>query len=363
MDKLNFRRTQLSEALNFIKLSCRKDGGSSAYYSKLFNPVKGWSNAYPETTGYIIPTLYDSKKYDKKFKEYEKLASDLTKWLISIQNSDGSFTGSLYNKKNKSSQSVFNTAQIIIGLCRSFEEKGEQHIFDSLTKSSLWLVQEQNPDGSWDLGNYIPGFNPSYYTRVAWPMIMAGKILKNNDIVISAKKTLDLISDRICKNSFVNDCGFKKGKPAFLHTIAYTIRGFLESSFILNNKKYFDIAYNFAEKLMVSYEVNGKINGELNNKFKSNNNYRCLTGEAQMAIIWLKIFDKKNDVRFLNASLKIIDSLCESQINRSIFFTKGGICGSKPYYKDYMRFRQPNWATKFFIDAIILEKIMLNKIK
>jgi hypothetical protein len=61
MDKLNFRRTQLSEALNFIKLSCRKDGGSSAYYSKLFNPVKGWSNAYPETTGYIIPTLYDSK--------------------------------------------------------------------------------------------------------------------------------------------------------------------------------------------------------------------------------------------------------------------------------------------------------------
>ena len=114
---------------------------------------------------------------------------------------------------------------------------------------------------------------------------------------------------------------------------------------------------------MISFEVNGKIYGELNSKFKSNNYYRCLTGEAQMAIIWLKIFEKKNDVRFLNATLKILDSLCEAQIKRSIFFKKGGLCGSKPFYMNYMRFRQPNWATKFFIDAILLEKKMLNKIE
>ena len=62
---------------------------------------------------------------------------------------------------------------------------------------------------------------------------------------------------------FVNDCGFKKDKPAFLHTIVYTIR-VLESSFITNNEKHFEIAYNFAEKLMISFEVNGKIYGELN---------------------------------------------------------------------------------------------------
>ena len=59
----------------------------------------------------------------------------------------------------------------------------------------------QNSDGSWDVGNYMQGFNPSYYTRVAWPMIMASKILQNDDLYISAKKTLDLISHRVCENS------------------------------------------------------------------------------------------------------------------------------------------------------------------
>ena len=123
MGTLNFRFTELSDSLSFLKSSCLKNEGSAAYYSKFFNPLKGWSNSYPETTGYLVPTLYDSSNFDIKFEENKQLAFDITKWLISIQNMDGSFPGSLYNSKNKSSQSVFNTAQIIIGLCRALQEE------------------------------------------------------------------------------------------------------------------------------------------------------------------------------------------------------------------------------------------------
>ena len=41
----------------------------------------------------------------------------------------------------------------------------------------------------------------------------------------------------------------------------------------------------------------------------------------------------------------------------------GGVPGSSPYYGRYMAFRQPNWATKFFIDALLLEDEVLSKIK
>ena len=40
------------------------DGGSSAYYAL----GSGWQSSYPETTGYLIPTLYDyyDRTQDKK---------------------------------------------------------------------------------------------------------------------------------------------------------------------------------------------------------------------------------------------------------------------------------------------------------
>jgi hypothetical protein len=33
--------------------------GSSAWQSRFFHPVNGWSHSFPDTTGYIIPTIYD----------------------------------------------------------------------------------------------------------------------------------------------------------------------------------------------------------------------------------------------------------------------------------------------------------------
>jgi hypothetical protein len=87
------------------------------------------------------------------------------------------------------------------------------------------------------------------------------------------------------------------------------------------------------------------------------------TGHAQLAIMWLKIYNKYDDLRYLNASLKILDRVsllipCYTFIKR-----KGGVPGSYPFWGKYMIFRQPNWATKFFIDAILLEDEALKSLK
>lgn len=44
----------LSATMGWLERSLVKDRGGSAAY---FIPGIGWSKAYPETTGYIIPTL------------------------------------------------------------------------------------------------------------------------------------------------------------------------------------------------------------------------------------------------------------------------------------------------------------------
>lgn len=59
--------------------SLSHDGGVASHYSL----VDGWSTSYPETTGYIVPTMiaYATLRGDKSFRDRARQMLD---WLVSI---------------------------------------------------------------------------------------------------------------------------------------------------------------------------------------------------------------------------------------------------------------------------------------
>ena len=357
-----YREKNLNNAALFLINSNKKTRGSSAYYSRIYNPINGWSNPYPETTGYIIPTLISLSKIDG-YEFLENNIINISDWLLSIQNQDGSFCGGLY-PNNKQNKSIFNTAQIIIGLLAASNYFKDDKFLDAAHNAANWLSDNQEDSGDWIKYQYYKEFSPSYYTRVAWPMLEVAKLTNNNIIKDSAIKSLDNILSKVKKNHFIKDAGFKKNNYAFLHTICYTIRGFLESSLILDRSDYWDTAYDLAYYFLRKYEIDHRLGGAYYEDLKSINWYRCLTGEAQLCIIWLKIFNNNDDIRFVNASSKLLDDICKTQpMHDSLFLKKGGLKGSQPYFGRYIPFRQPNWSTKFFIDAILLENYSYEKIK
>src|SRR5437867_1603827 len=62
----------------------RGRGGSCGSFSL----IRGWSLPYPETTGYLIPTLLDAaSRLDRE--EAREAAHSCGAWLLSIQRSDG----------------------------------------------------------------------------------------------------------------------------------------------------------------------------------------------------------------------------------------------------------------------------------
>ena len=75
-----------------------------------------------------------------------------------------------------------------------------------------------------------------------------------------------------------------------------------------------------------------------------------------MAIIFLRLYQIAQDARLLNDALRLIDYVKATQIvdctNPGI---RGAIPGSYPIWGGYTRFAYPNWATKFFIDALLLK--------
>jgi hypothetical protein len=101
--------------------------------------------------------------------------------------------------------------------------------------------------------------------------------------------------------------------------------------------------------------------GTFNEAWKSKDTYSCLTGNVQIAIIWLKLFEINGDARFVNSALKIIDQVKAVQVvEGGDPGVRGGIPGSFPIWGHYQRYSYPNWAAKFFADAVMLQESVMS---
>lgn len=350
LEKSEFEKRTVA-GLQWLKRSFDvNDGkGSSAYYTQLWKKY-GWSLAYPETTGYIIETLLD---YDAVFPELnlEEYAIKGADWITTLQLPDGALPGGLADSREPS---VFNTGQMIIGLVRAYEKTNNVKYFETFSRAVYWLVNNLAKDGSWEIGAYKAGFVPSYYTRVIWPVLWANKHI--NDPAINEKMifALKFYQDRLTENTSIRNWAFKEGQRAFTHTIAYTIRGFYESSVILNDQNINHMAISLADKVMRNRELKGKLAGWYDEKWNGSYWFTCLTGNCQMAIIFSRIFEQTKDPRYLNTALKVFGDVVDEQNMNSGVNKRGALPGSAPFHGRYLAFRYPNWATKFFLDAYLL---------
>jgi hypothetical protein len=346
---MNRYNKNLDMTLKWIEKTFDEHGGSSAHYSRFL----GWSKPYPETTGYLITTLLNAYEFKKEVK-YKKLAIKAGYWLLSIQNDDGSFPGGLYSKHKKNSPSVFNTGQIIDGLVELSKFEQNDYWLNAAEKSAIWLGEGVKEDGTWVVGNYQKSFNPSYYSQVAWPMLRVWKRTNNNLIKEKAVKALSHICKKTSKNGEIIDWGFKPNEPAFTHTIAYTLRGIIESAIILD--KWDDFGFYTEKAINKFYRLSELKNGRLPGSFKKgwigDNSYSCLTGNAQIAICLMRFEHLFPDLRLINASSKLVDYVCLQQRSRGK--SVGAVGGSSPIWGKYMFLRYPNWAAKYHADALML---------
>ncbi|MGH8584936.1 MAG: hypothetical protein ACREWE_01680 [Gammaproteobacteria bacterium] len=121
--------------------SASRDGGAARYYSL----VSGWASSYPETTGYIVPTLIAYATLERNA-EARRRARTMLDWLVSIQLPSGGYQGGCVDTDDRSPV-TFNTGQILIGLAAGVEEFGDYR--EPMHRAADWLLETQNPDGCW----------------------------------------------------------------------------------------------------------------------------------------------------------------------------------------------------------------------
>jgi hypothetical protein len=317
--------------------------GSSAFY----HPVMGWASAYPETTGYIIPTLLKIAQREDNvlLAEYALSCAD---WLCSIQLGNGSFPGGVGGELPPN---VFDTGQIIFGLTAAYRFSKKGKYKKALEKAVGHLLEILEEDGSWQKEAYIENYIPSYYTRIIWAVLIANQVLAIPGVPEKMKGALDYYASKITKVNSIQNWAFEDGEPAFTHTIAYTIRGFLESGLLLKEKKYISLAEKIAEQIINLIEESGKLAGSYDVNWLPDTSYICVPGHFQLSIIFNKLFKETGKPQYNKWAKEIFLIAQKRQFHWPLEGVKGGFAGSYPLWGKYQRGRFPNWAVKFYLDA------------
>jgi len=338
----------LCHAQDVCKDRC-KGGGIPGWYSFL----KGWSPCYPETTGYTIPTLL---KYFKKTKdeEYRMRAIRIADWLLSVQLENGAFPGHHMGVKPVVPR-VFNSGQILSGLLDIFKETNEEKYIAAAKRAAEFIIETQDKDGAWRKYAFN-NIAHTYYSRVSWIMLILHGVAPDIRYVESAKKNLDWVLSQKREDGWFDHCAFENNHNVFTHTLAYMVEGLLESGIILDDNRYIKHAVDIAYRLMRIFEMKKTMPGDFDSDWRGNFKYTCITGDAQISIIWQRAYQLNNDIRLLNTAIKMNDYLAAKQVVSSPFKAlRGGLPGSSPFWGAYLPCWIPEWGAKFFIDSLLLE--------
>ena len=220
-----------------------EDGGFASYHL-----TKGWSTTYPETTGYIIPTLIEFSRNNKVKQLLERVekAADL---LLKIQLATGGWEGGRVGEGNP--ETVFNTAQVMRGLIRLYQLNKKKVYLEASIKAAHRLVELQDEDGAWRKGAFMGGARV-YDSYVDDVLLHLYRITGNDEYKTAAIKNLEWVLTQQKENGWFENCDntdHKNHKP-ITHTIAYTIDGLLECGRILKDDKFVEAGTKAADALL-----------------------------------------------------------------------------------------------------------------
>lgn len=339
-------KQHLISVMDWLSRAQLVEGGFSANYSWW----SGWAPPYPETTGYIIDTLFRYARLDSSQDWLEK-AVRAGGWLLRIQLPDGGYPGGDQTLKTPI---VFNTGMILFGLAALYKNLREDRFKISGLRALQWLADNQNDDGSWTRHS-LGGVPHAYHSSVAWGMLEMSKSIGNLDdyfpVIERANNWVLLQQDA---SGWYRHNDLIKGLPPLTHNIAYVIHGLLECGAQLNQKDWLISAEKAAQIVYEDWQKFGQLPAGYGPGWRRGPAFRCVTGDAQFGLIWYRLWQITGRQYWLTAAMGIAEKVSYTQsLDHFLSGVRGGIPGAWPLWGRYLRFRYPNWAAKFFADLLI----------
>ena len=331
-------------------LSTTRDGGAS----RDFSLVNGWAPSYPETSGYLVPTLIEAgdRRGDPELIERARRMVD---WLVSIQFPEGGFQGGTMGA-TPVVPVTFNTGQILMGLATAVQRFGSAYA-EPMHRAADWLVATMDPDGCWrkfPTPFATPG-EKTYETHVAWGLIQAAGATSDRH---SAKKYVEAALrnarwaiSRQHANGWFDCCCLVNPDAPLTHTIGYALRGLTEIFLYTREADVLAAALRTAESVSARVGRDGFLAGRLDNSWHGAVNWVCVTGSAQIAHSLLLLSRETGNASFTASARALLAYARRTVQLDGPVGIRGGVKGSFPVDGEYGQYAFLNWAAKFLIDA------------
>tara|TARA_R110002110_G_scaffold414983_1_gene647356 strand:+ start:43371 stop:44588 length:1218 start_codon:yes stop_codon:yes gene_type:complete len=329
--------------------SASADGG----VARDFSLTKGWATSYPETTGYIIPTMLNVAELRQR-EELRDRARRMLDWCRKIQLDCGGFQGG----KIDASPVVpvtFNTGQILLGLAAGVAAFDDYR--DTMHKAASFLRDSQDEDGAWRR-HPTPFAQPgdkAYETHVAWGLFEADRIAPDEGYGEAGMRQVRWAMGLQQANGWVDKCCLNMPRTPLTHTLGYYLKGLVEAHRWSNDEAVLNAALRTAEGLLGTLRPDGFLPGRLAADWTPAASWTCLTGNVQIADSWLYLAEVANTPELGKAARTVIAKVRRTLRMDAPDSIRGGVQGSYPINGDYGEMEYLNWAAKFSIDANLSE--------
>src|SRR5262249_19295891 len=144
--------------------------------SKAYRFFRGWMPAYPETSGYIIPTLLMLECELGGKDQFAKRALAIGRWLATIQQPSGGYRAGDIGEHGP--EDVFDTGMILLGINALIHRSPDQALLIAGRKAADFLVASMGENGCF-VHNIHKGMLHTYNVRAAWGLVAFGKLIGN----------------------------------------------------------------------------------------------------------------------------------------------------------------------------------------
>jgi hypothetical protein len=259
--------------------SASKDGG----VARDFSLQKGWATSYPETTGYIIPTMIVMAKRNGDADLHAR-ARRMLDWCVEIQFPEGGFMGGKVDATPRVPV-TFNTGQILIGLAAGAAEYQDARYLDSMHRAGAWLRDSLDEDGCWrkfPTPFAKPG-EKAYETHVSWGLFEAERVAPGKGYGAAGLRQVDWAISKQQQNGwFASNCLTDAENP-LTHTIGYVLRGVLEGHLLSGHADLLHAAELAGKSLVEAIGADGYLAGRMDRNFRPAVSYVCQNASVQIA--------------------------------------------------------------------------------
>jgi hypothetical protein len=339
-------------------LGVAQDRSGNGGLAQLYDTDKReWAPAYPETTGYAIPTLlhYARLTGDETLLDRVRRMAD---YLLSVQLINGAVP-IVNNEMFRAVQPcAFDVGQVIYGYLAAYQAFAQPAFLEAAHRAGDWLIRDQEPDGSWVRLTYYQVAH-AWEVRVSWALLQLAQLSGAAQYKEAAQRNLAWTCAQQQADGWFEHLALVPGEAAVMHTIAYTLEGMLECGVHLGDSGSLQAVRRAADVLLAEQRPDGSLPGAFNTGWRSVDDFTCLTGNAQMALVWQRLYQLSGEEPYRAAAEHIIDHVCRAQWTRtSDRDLQGAVPGSAPLGGAYLPHSLPNWAAKFFMDALLLKQAL-----